>query len=188
MLTRRVSKYAAVFIAVVLSLFFLYQFDAVKYKSYSSTHLNQSVFLDDSTNVILNSFSSLQVSRFYGFFNREVKLKGEAFFKVTPNPNKKFQVKCNDCNVTVLGTQFNVNTTPNHTQVSVKEGKVAFTSKAEKQQQILTKKMHASYHVGMGMELHEFDINAFAWESGEFVFNDQALPEILKLLERNNFV
>jgi len=64
--------------------------------------------LADGTKVWLNSGSSLQFpARFTGDL-REVKLMGEAFFKVTKNEKQSFRVNAKDFNIEVLGTSFNV--------------------------------------------------------------------------------
>jgi len=64
--------------------------------------------LPDGSTAILNKQSEL--SFVGGFFNktRNVKLKGEAFFKVSANKSKPFIISVNDVQVTVVGTAFNV--------------------------------------------------------------------------------
>ncbi|MBB6238440.1 ferric-dicitrate binding protein FerR (iron transport regulator) [Pedobacter sp. AK013] len=64
--------------------------------------------LPDGSTAILNKQSAL--SFVGGFFNktRDVKLKGEAFFKVSANKSKPFIISVNDVRVTVVGTAFNV--------------------------------------------------------------------------------
>ncbi len=66
------------------------------------------VYLSDGTKVYLNAGSQLSYpSEFRGNF-REVYLSGEAFFKVSPNPDKPFYVNTKDIKIKVLGTSFNV--------------------------------------------------------------------------------
>jgi len=64
--------------------------------------------LPDGSTAILNKQSEL--SFVGGFFNktRDVKLKGEAFFKVSTDRSKPFIISVNDVQVTVVGTAFNV--------------------------------------------------------------------------------
>ena len=64
--------------------------------------------LPDGSTAILNKQSEL--SFVGGFFNktRDVKLKGEAFFKVSADRSKPFIISVNDVQVTVVGTAFNV--------------------------------------------------------------------------------
>lgn len=64
--------------------------------------------LPDGSTAILNKQSEL--SFVGGFFNktRDVKLRGEAFFKVSADKSKPFIISVNDVQVTVVGTAFNV--------------------------------------------------------------------------------
>jgi len=64
--------------------------------------------LPDSTKVWLNSGSNLQFP--YAFTNgkREVRLTGEAYFKVTVNKKSPFVIHADQLEITVLGTTLNV--------------------------------------------------------------------------------
>ena len=42
--------------------------------------------------------------------SRNVELKGEAFFDITPNPDKPFIIETDEALIEVLGTAFNVKT------------------------------------------------------------------------------
>lgn len=57
---------------------------------------------------------------------REVYLKGEAFFQVASNPQKPFLVYYREIVTRVLGTSFRINTNPKtgHVEVAVKTGRV----------------------------------------------------------------
>jgi len=78
--------------------------------------------LPDGSTTILNKQSS--ISFVGGFFNktREVKLKGEAFFKVSADKSKPFIISINDVQVTVVGTAFNVKGDEKGTVVIVESG------------------------------------------------------------------
>jgi transmembrane sensor len=79
--------------------------------------------LSDGSVVTLNKHSSLQ---YQGDFaeNRQVNLKGEAFFQVAHDPSHPFVIAANDLEVTVLGTSFNVKSTALYTEVIVESGRV----------------------------------------------------------------
>ncbi|WP_456438021.1 FecR family protein [Psychroserpens sp.] len=87
----------------------------------------QSVELPDASIVELNAMSSLAFNESDWASNREVSLKGEAFFKVAKG--SKFDVKTEDGIISVLGTQFNVKQRDNYFEVICYEGKVAVTHK-----------------------------------------------------------
>ena len=78
--------------------------------------------LPDGSTAILNKQSAL--SFVGGFFNktRQVKLKGEAFFKVSADKTKPFIIEVNHVRVTVVGTAFNVKSVGNETIVVVESG------------------------------------------------------------------
>lgn len=87
--------------------------------------------LPDGSTVILNKASAL--SFVGGFFNktRQVKLKGEAFFKVSADKTKPFIIEVNQVRVTVVGTAFNVKSKDNETVVVVESGIVKVNNKQD---------------------------------------------------------
>jgi transmembrane sensor len=80
--------------------------------------------LDDQSEIVLNKHSKVKLASNFNEKERKVKLDGEAFFDVSKNPNKPFIIEANDVTVTVLGTSFNVHTSPKFTEVVVETGKV----------------------------------------------------------------
>ncbi|MDQ0637455.1 transmembrane sensor [Pedobacter sp. W3I1] len=105
---KSVLRWVAI-VAIVLStgLFFYSNLIGNKIKVNSGKNTLTQTLPDGST-AILNKQSEL--SFVGGFFNktRDVKLKGEAFFKVSANKSKPFIISVNDVRVTVVGTAFNV--------------------------------------------------------------------------------
>lgn len=81
------------------------------------------VFLPDSSTVILNSGSDVKYSSNFGK-KREIWLVGEAFFKVKHHENTPFIVHTEAFDIKVLGTEFNVNGNFNDKTVSLEKGKV----------------------------------------------------------------
>lgn len=67
-----------------------------------------SVVLEDGTKAWLNAGTNLSYPKDYGENNRDVFLKGEAYFEVTKNMEIPFVVHANGVNITALGTTFNV--------------------------------------------------------------------------------
>lgn len=82
--------------------------------------------LPDGTSVLLNSNSSVKYSASWKKSKeREVWIKGEAFFHVTKKPdNKRFIVHTDKFDVIVTGTKFDVLNRKNTTTVMLKEGGV----------------------------------------------------------------
>jgi transmembrane sensor len=84
--------------------------------------------LPDNSIVTLNKNSSIEYnSKFTTGNQRAIKLKGEAFFNVTPDKSKPFIITVNDVEVKVVGTSFNIKTINGQTEVIVKTGIVQVT-------------------------------------------------------------
>jgi len=84
---------------------------------------NKSISLPDASEVILNADSELSYSKSKWDENRNVTLKGEAFFKVAKG--KRFTVATDAGNISVLGTQFNVENRDGFFEVTCFEGLVS---------------------------------------------------------------
>jgi len=82
--------------------------------------------LPDHSKVSLNAFSEISYSKDNWSRHREVKLKGEAYFKVAKG--KKFDVITTDGIVTVVGTEFNIKQRHNYFEVQCFEGIVKVIS------------------------------------------------------------
>lgn len=86
--------------------------------------------LSDNSRVILNTNSAIKVD--YSGKNRTVYLKqGEAFFNVTPDSSRPFEVITPQGSVQVLGTQFTVHAFAKKSLVTVLEGAVALDTKRD---------------------------------------------------------
>lgn len=86
---------------------------------------NNEVILPDASEVVLNAESTVAYNKNKWDKNRNISLKGEAFFKVAKG--KKFTVSTDQGTVAVLGTQFNVEARNNFFEVSCYEGLVSVT-------------------------------------------------------------
>ncbi len=85
--------------------------------------------LPDASNVSLNAMSNLVYNKSRWDKNRDVTLKGEAFFKVAKGST--FNVKTKHGIVTVLGTEFNVKQRDNYFEVICYEGSVKVTHNSD---------------------------------------------------------
>ena len=78
--------------------------------------------LPDNSEVVLNSGSEISYKKWNWNSNRHLKLKGEAYFKVSKG--RRFEVHTALGKVSVLGTQFNVKVRKNRFDVICYEGRV----------------------------------------------------------------
>lgn len=89
----------------------------------------RTLWLPDSSKVILNANSTLKFAKKWNDTNREVWLSGEGFFNISHVYDKsraplKFIVNADHCQIKVLGTIFNVHTGSDSTAVTLLQGKV----------------------------------------------------------------
>ncbi|MCB0607854.1 MAG: FecR domain-containing protein [Lewinellaceae bacterium] len=121
------SAAAAIGALVVAGAFFLLRSGAPEDMVYRTAFGERlQVTLPDGSQVDLNANSQLRLGRDWDNGDRHVWLKGEAYFKVEKKPatGAKFTVHTDGLEIEVLGTQFNVNTRTENTQVLLEEGKV----------------------------------------------------------------
>jgi ferric-dicitrate binding protein FerR (iron transport regulator) len=88
------------------------------------------VVLPDGSKVCLNSGSTLTYYNTYNRNDRFLKLDGEAYFEVAPNPKKTFTVQCIDMKIEVVGTTFGIKAYDEDFIIStvLEKGKVKITT------------------------------------------------------------
>lgn len=140
--------------------------------------------LADGTKVWLNEGSTLSYPTEFSGTQRDVKLAGEAYFEVTKNAAKPFQIQTSETVVTVLGTAFNVkeNSVDNLTEVAVTEGKVQVEAINSSEKVILTVNEKAVYNHQDNtlQELEDETLNDTAWQRGLLKFKATSLAEALQ--------
>ena len=144
--------------------------------------------LPDGTRVMLNSRSTLLYPEQFSGKTRSVYLIGEADFKVKPDKEHPFIVKANDCQVTALGTEFNVNAYPENDELvaTLLEGSVKVEFNNLMSNVILKPNeqlVYNKYTKKHNLQLPEMD-NVTAWQRGELVFSNMYLEDIFTSLER----
>lgn len=145
------------------------------------------ILLEDSTQVWLNSASSLEVPDQFDNNRREVSLTGEAYFDVKHADKIPFIIRTGDVAVTVLGTAFNIKAYPKQKDIiiSVSRGKVKITKK-DGQEITLTGGQQLKVKED-GNETSGKNIAAESvagWQQGNLVYDDELLGDIVADLER----
>lgn len=143
------------------------------------------LILPDSTKVWLNSKTEIIYPTHFGNDNREVKLNGEAYFKVKKDPDNPFIVKTGQMDIQVLGTEFNVMAylDRDFTEVSLLEGSVQLTASGISRPYILLPNERALLKGG---KLHVSPIlrfDYFRWKEGLLSFQDESVQSIMNKLE-----
>ncbi|MBC7890926.1 MAG: FecR domain-containing protein [Sphingobacteriaceae bacterium] len=152
--------------------------------------------LSDGSTVWLNADSRLEFPETFSDSIREVRLVGEAFFKVAHNPRQPFIVRLATGSVRVLGTSFNIRSYPGDSTVetTVLTGKVAFVPKTSRSNQSVSQKdtvlVLPNSRVIQSLvraEVRQQPVAAAlstAWTDDRIEFRDTPLGEVAKTLER----
>lgn len=148
--------------------------------------------LSDGTSIKLNAGSTIKYPvQFVETTKRVVQIWGEAFFDVTKDEARSFQVIANNVQVEVLGTKFNVSSYPEDDDIStvLVEGSVKLSSNSAKTEEnsfIIVPNQKASWNkenATMTIEEVETDIYT-SWINGRMIFKNIPFKNIRKKLER----
>lgn len=145
--------------------------------------------LTDGTEVWLNAGSTIKYNPTFNYKTREVKLDGEAYFKVSKNKHKPFIVNTKYAQIKVLGTVFNLKaySAEDKVETILEEGRVEFSLNGsatkpvelEPGEQVVYNISEKKITVGkVETYLHT------AWKDGKFVFKDADLQTIIQELEK----
>ncbi|MGY0408032.1 MAG: FecR family protein [Polaribacter sp.] len=147
--------------------------------------------LSDGTKVWLNSESKIKYPvKFLAGQTRFVELiYGEAYFKVsksTKHNGTAFNVKINEQNIAVLGTEFNVKAYKDETNIltTLIKGSVAVSNSID------TEILHPGEQAKLCETTSKFKIypvqveDEIAWRDGVFSFTNKPLYEIMKVIAR----
>ena len=142
------------------------------------------IVLPDGTKAWLNSASTLRYPTAFNGTDRTVELEGQAYFEVAKNAAQPFKVTVGHMEVQVLGTDFDVmaypdestiNTTLLAGSVQIKEGSALQLLQPGQQAVVSTN----------AIAVKNADLKKVtAWKNGLFVFNNMALPAILREVAR----
>lgn len=200
---RQRLRIAGAFAAAVVPLFILclttmsslYRWgEPVQYRTVEvPTGERMTLMLADGTSVTLNSETTLAYPEVFGRRHREVKLvRGEAFFDVAKDERAPFTVTSEDVTVSVLGTQFDINTYGHNssTIVYLKEGSVRLTEhvSGESHQYLLQPGdlFNASRSTGYCSIGHDVPSSKIeGWMHNRYQFVDAPLADVIKFLERH---
>lgn len=143
------------------------------------------VVLADGTKVFLNAASSLRFPTAFTGLERNVELKGEAYFEVAKNKAMPFKVKVDDMTVAVLGTHFNIMAYEGEKWVktTLLEGSVRLTSgnastmlKPGEQGRLTNSGNIEVVSVNTAEEV--------AWKDGYFAFNKADIQTVMRQISR----
>lgn len=145
--------------------------------------------LEDGSEVWLNSASQLVYPEHFASAERRVKVKGEAYFKVAKDSERPFYVETDGQLVRVYGTQFNVRSYNEDSDVktTLVEGSIALSKMSGNGGEVLLTPGHQSSFKKSSevLSVHSVDTDVVTcWRNGKFVFENQDLESIMQDLSR----
>lgn len=141
--------------------------------------------LPDGTRGWLNSGSSLEYHLPFSE-NRQITIRGEAWFDVAHDTSHPFEVNVGKARVNVLGTKFNLNAYPeeNYVEVVLEEGKVEF-SIPEVISEVEMKPNERLLYSGNSVHIEKTDPSKYAaWVEGKLMFRSDPMPEVARRIAR----
>ncbi|TCD00318.1 FecR family protein [Pedobacter psychroterrae] len=145
------------------------------------------VILPDGSRVWINAASKLVYPVRFAGTERSVDLVGEAYFEVVHNKAMPFRVKTAAQQIEVLGTHFNVNSYPDEPAIktTLLEGLVRIAVDGQINNDRILKPGEQSVLADKRLNIVVVNTEeAIAWKNGDFVFENQTLPEIMRKISR----
>ena len=143
--------------------------------------------LGDGTEVWLDADSELEYPVCFAGDRREVRLKGEAYFKVVKEEGNPFIVQVGTYTVQVYGTEFNVNAyDPRQIETVLVRGSVGFKANPSMPERMLKPNELVITNVESGeSEIRTIDILPYvAWKNKDIVFVNECLESIMENVSR----
>lgn len=196
----KIAAAAAVLVSLTFSLYYFLQEEKPARKVISNTITKTNpagqksrINLPDGSIVWLNAASVIQYDENFTDTSRNITLKGEAYFEVTKDSLRPFNVKTKNLSLVVLGTSFNVNAFENDdlTHIALIEGKlkVAQLNNADAGAVVLEKGEGVAFNRNT-TTLSKIQLTAadrftnMSWRDGVLDFNEDDFDSFIKKIER----
>lgn len=179
--TVMLKRIAGVAAAAAIGIF-LYLSWLTQWTGYAAYDIAQTFTLPDSSSVTLAPGSTLRLQKHKD--KRLVQMTGKVYFNVRHDDRAPFRVDAGSGFVKVLGTRFQVDSR-DPISVSVVSGKVLFSAiRSGEEALILTKGQSAVLDPAASkpVEITPKHPNPAAWATGEFIYDNTPLPEVLSEL------
>lgn len=158
------------------------------YKVESPAGQMTNIELPDGTLVMLNSGTEIKYSGDFTKGNRQVYLKGEAFFDVQTDIEHPFIVHSEFLGVKVYGTSFNIQAYPEDLEFTATliEGKIGLLDKNGEEVASMSPGEKACFFDSKtSIEIRKVDTEMYtSWKEGLVTFRNERLEDIAKQIER----
>ena len=191
------QKAAAVLLIPVLTLYLVQLYDrrheeVQLVEVHTRPGMSSSLTLPDGTLVYLNSSSSLTYPASFNGSTRSVSLKGEAYFEVSKDPDRRFIVSTpHHTRVEVLGTHFNLEAyeESNRVMATLLEGKISFAYCVKDRGKNITlnpgNKVIYDAETNQVQLLRTTGVSETGWTQGKIILENTPLEESLRLLSKH---
>lgn len=183
---------AAVFAGISLYSYWFFQNNPISHSPVQWASIDvlpgqqQKIILADSSIVYINAGSHLEYPLSFSDSIREIRLEGEAFFKVTKNASQPFVVHSGALHTRVLGTSFNVRAYKGEEiqSVLVATGKVQVNANGKGPDTLLPNHL-LTYHVQeKTIAVTTQSYEAMDWQQNRMDFNDISFKDLAAELGR----
>jgi transmembrane sensor len=158
-----------------------------EYNTLTTQKSNQyKLVLSDGTQVWLDASSSITYPTVFAGHERRIRVTGQAYIDVAPNPHSPFLVEVNGRTVVDLGTAFNINAYPDEAALTVTLASGAIRMVDGTEQTTLSKPGQQVASAGGKLQLQE-DANlesVLAWKNGFFSFDGADIHTVMRQISR----
>jgi len=177
----RIAAVAAILIIGIFSIYYILGTGINQNRiEITSIERGKEIVLADGSKVWLNKNAVLTYPDKFDKNTRNVELSGEAFFEIAKNPKKPFIVNMSNATVTVVGTSFNINSKENETEIVVATGTVKVSDTDNSKSKLITVGYSAKVSDNNIEKYKTSSPNYLAWKTGEFVFKDTPINQVVK--------
>lgn len=155
------------------------------YEMYTAKGERNTVTLSDGSIVYLNSNSKLVYPKTFSGKDRQIELRGEAYFAVAHDPSKPFRVKTGSSTTEVVGTEFNLRYRSNKMELVVAKGAVkAYRNNSDKFVSV-TKGNMVIYNPEKGFTIpQKVNVHRYtAWRENKLSFVQAQLFDVMNEIE-----
>ncbi|WP_372937380.1 FecR family protein [Seonamhaeicola sp.] len=154
-----------------------------KYKVIVPKDKKYLVTLIDSTNVELNSNTTITFTNSVNTKERHIDLEGEAFFDVTHDEKRPFIVQSSDLKIQVLGTEFNVSNykANGYTSTTLIDGSINVSNQQGESKIIKPGSQAKLLHNQGHLIVKKVNVQeAVSWTTNRMIFENETLENIIQ--------
>lgn len=186
------TRIAAAILLLILTAICIYTIKLktnYKIQQISSIQENTEVILADGSMILMNKGSVISFPENLNHKRREVKLSGEAWFKITRAKASPFYIHLKNSTVEVLSTSFNIKEEENgKVIVSVVSGRVLFYENNNNDNAVILEVGQQGVFDGNTKKIEQSTYNSenfLFWKTGRLSFRNVLLDNVFKELEKS---